>query len=159
ARVHLALLQPAALVDLEQQLAGVQVDRLVLLVVVLQAEGVPFVDVNQLADVAIGLRPVELVAPRFLHARDVSAHEVTPLISVSRPSAASSTRSISSTVASCSTRRPSARSSSMRSSDKTCFATGIAPGVMLNSARPSPTSSVRIAGSEAISPHSDTGIR
>src|SRR5436305_1986746 len=98
--MHLALLQPAPLVDLEQQLPRVQVDRLVLEVVILQAERVAGVHVNQLADVAIGLRPVELVAPRLFDARDVTAHEVTPLISVSRPSAASSTRSMSSIVAS-----------------------------------------------------------
>ena len=36
---------------------------------------------------------------------------------------------------------------------------GIAPGVMLNSVSPRPTSSVSSAGSDAISPQSDTGMR
>ena len=61
-----------ALLDLEQQLARVQVDRLVLQVVVLQAQRVAGVDVDQLADVPIGLRPVQLVAPRLLHSRHIS---------------------------------------------------------------------------------------
>src|SRR5713101_1612014 len=158
ARLHLTLLQASALVDLEEQPARVQVDRLVLHVVILQAQRVARVDVNQLADVPLGLCPMELVAPGFFHARDL-AHDVTPLMSVSRPSAASSTRSMSSTVASFRTRRAIARSSSCRSSPRTCLATGIAPGVMLNSVRPSPTSSVSSAGSDAISPQSETGIR
>jgi hypothetical protein len=34
--------------------------------VVLEAERVTGVDVNELADVAVGLGPVQLVAPRFL---------------------------------------------------------------------------------------------
>ena len=37
-------------------------------------------------------------------------------------------------------------------------AIGSAPGVMLNSVRPQPISSRRISGSEAISPHTDTGM-
>ncbi len=36
---------------------------------------------------------------------------------------------------------------------------GIAPGVMLNSVRPRPINSPTSAGSDAISPHSDTGMR
>ena len=42
----------AVFLDLEQQLARLQVDRLVLEVVVLQAERVAGIHVNQLADVA-----------------------------------------------------------------------------------------------------------
>src|SRR5262249_48196449 len=161
ARLHLALLEPFAfaLVDLEQHQPRMQVDRLVLQVVILEAERVAGVDVNQLAHVALGLGPVQLVAPGLLYSRDVAGHDVTPLMSVSRPRAASRTRSMSSIVASLSTRRASSRSSSFRSSESTCLATGIAPGVMLNSVRPRPTSSVSSAGSDAISPQSDSGIR
>src|SRR5919204_5269317 len=54
-----------------------QVDRLVLLIVVLQAQRVSRVDMNQLAYVPIGLGPVELVAPRLLHTSDI-AHGVLP---------------------------------------------------------------------------------
>src|SRR5262249_20799595 len=126
-----ALSQLAAFFDLEEQPAAVEKDRLVLEVVVLQAERVAFVDVNQLADVAVGLRPVELVAPRFLHAWNLAAHDVTPLVSL--PMAATSSRSISSMVDSRRMRRASARSSSLRVSCSTCLATGMAPGVMLNS--------------------------
>ena len=68
---HLALRQRAVHVDLEQHLARPEEDRLVLLIVVLQAEGVALVDVNQLADVPVRLRPVQLVAPRLLHSRHV----------------------------------------------------------------------------------------
>ena len=60
--------------DLEQHPAGPEEDRLVLLVVVLQAEGVPGVDVNQLADVPVGLRPVQLVAPRLVHSCHLFRH-------------------------------------------------------------------------------------
>ena len=160
-----------AFLNLEEQPARVQVDRLVLQVVILEAEGVAGVDVNQLADVAIRLRPVQLVAPRLLDTRNV-ASTVSPVHgrepepswrdsdSLDRrcwPSAASSSCSISSTVASRRTRRASARRSSLRTSDRTCFATPMAPGVMLNSVSPRPTSSVSSAGSDAISPQSDTG--
>ena len=62
----------AALLNLEQQLPGVQVDRLVLQVVILEAERVAGVHVNQLAHVPIRLRPVQLVAPRLLDARHIS---------------------------------------------------------------------------------------
>src|SRR5215831_10321361 len=93
-----------------------QVDRLILEVVELQAEGVAFRDVNQLSHITIGLRPMELIAPRFLDARYIAHDDVTPpLIRPARPSepaAAASSRSISSMVASRSTRRASARSSS-----------------------------------------------
>ena len=53
---------------LEQHLARPHEDRLVLLVVVLQAEGVALVDVDLLADVAIGACPPHFVSPRFLDA-------------------------------------------------------------------------------------------
>ena len=79
---HLALHKALAFLNLEQQLAGVQVDRFVLHVVVLKAERVAGVHVNQLADIALGLGPVQLVAPGLLDATDlarsVCGHLVTP---------------------------------------------------------------------------------
>ena len=68
------LTSSSAFLDLEQHPSGPEEDRLVLLVVVLQAERVAGVDVNQLADVAIGLRPVQLVAPRLVHSCHVLCH-------------------------------------------------------------------------------------
>src|SRR4051812_15976257 len=138
ARQHLPPGQLAGDLDFEQQLPGLQEDRLVLQVVVLEAQRVPFVDVNELADVPVRFRPVELVAPRFFHARNL-AHDVTPpvvLIVPSLPMAVISSRSMSSMAARRSTRRATARRSSRRSSRSTCFATGMAPGVMLNSVSP-----------------------
>src|SRR5262249_35409964 len=157
---HLAARELAVFLDLEQQLARVQVDRLILQVVVLEAERVPLGDVNQLPDVAIGLRPVQLVAPGLLDARNIHAHGWDPHSGelAGWPIAASSSRSISSMVDRRRMRRASAWRSSLRTSRSTCLATGIAPGVMLKSVRPRPTSSGRSAGSDAISPHSDTGI-
>ncbi len=70
-RRDLVFHQLAVLLDLEQELARQQHDRLVLLVVVLKAERVALVDVDDLADVAVGLRPVQLVAPRFVDARNL----------------------------------------------------------------------------------------
>jgi hypothetical protein len=78
ARAHLAPHQRLAFLNLEQQQAGLQVDRLVLQVVVLQAQRMAGVHVNELADVPVGLRPVQLVSPRLLDARHFSAHYVTP---------------------------------------------------------------------------------
>ncbi len=64
---HLALHQLVAFLDLEEHAAFPEEDRLVLLVVILQAQRMTGVDVNELADVAVGLRPVQLVAPRLLY--------------------------------------------------------------------------------------------
>src|SRR5438445_511768 len=75
AGLHLALLQLAVLLNLEQQPAGVQVNRLVLHVVVLQAQRVSRVDVNQLAHIPIGLVSLEIVPPRFLNTSDLG-HDV-----------------------------------------------------------------------------------
>src|SRR5688500_19263729 len=72
AGAELDLLEPVAAVDLVQQLARPHHHRFVLAVVVLQAEGVALVDVQDLADVAFGLRPVQLVAPGLLDARDLT---------------------------------------------------------------------------------------
>src|SRR5262245_14732948 len=156
AGAELELLELAVFLNLEEQLPAVDEDRFVLQVVILQAERVPFVDVNQLADIPIGLRPVELVAPRLLDARDLATQDVTPFASL--PMVATSSRSISSMVDRRRTRRASARNSSLRTSCKTCLATPIAPGVMLKAVRPRPTSNVSSAGSDAISPQSDTGM-
>src|SRR6476646_10288535 len=71
ARRHFMLLQLAVLLNREEQLARPQEDRLVLLVVVLQAQGVALVDVDDLADVAVGLRPVDLVTPGLFDARNL----------------------------------------------------------------------------------------
>ena len=53
---------------LEQDAARPHEDRLILLVVVLQAEGVTLVDVDLLADIAVGAGPPQLVSPWFLDA-------------------------------------------------------------------------------------------
>jgi hypothetical protein len=55
-------------IALEQDPAGPDEDRLVLLVVVLQAQRVALVDVDLLADVAIGAGPPHFIAPRFFDA-------------------------------------------------------------------------------------------
>src|SRR5262245_24977608 len=47
-----------------------QVDRFIFEVVVLQAERMTGVHMNQLADVAFRLRPMQLVAPWFFNSRD-----------------------------------------------------------------------------------------
>src|SRR5207248_2615747 len=61
------------------QLAGEQVHRLVLPLVVLHGERVAGVDVQDLARVAVGLRPDDLVAPRLRHhtGLDATAHHTT----------------------------------------------------------------------------------
>src|SRR5579864_7495293 len=51
-----------------------QVDRLVFQVVILETQGVTGVHVDQLAHVAVGLRPVQLVPPRLVDTRDLGAH-------------------------------------------------------------------------------------
>src|SRR5436309_8883648 len=99
ARQHLAFPQRTSLLDLEHQLARVEVNRLVLVVVVLQAQRVPGVHVNQLADVPIGLRPVKLVTPGLLDACHVTAHKWL-LVMSDLLTTDSSSRSISSMVGS-----------------------------------------------------------
>jgi hypothetical protein len=66
--------EPPLDLDLVQQASARQVDRLVLHVVVLEAEGVSGVDVQDLPHVPVRLRPVDLVAPRLLDAD----HRVVP---------------------------------------------------------------------------------
>src|SRR5207248_4115248 len=63
-------------VPLEPQddLSRQHVDRLVLLIVVLQRQHVPRLDVQDLADVAVGARPDQLVAPGLGDAVGKVAH-------------------------------------------------------------------------------------
>src|SRR5882724_151947 len=72
---HGPLDQRIALLDAEDDLAREHVDRFVLLVVVLHRQDVSRLDVQDLADVAVGPRPDQLVAPRFLHAVREGSHE------------------------------------------------------------------------------------
>src|SRR5688572_11522418 len=76
------------------------VDGLVLLVVVLQAQGVPGLDVQNLADVLLGLGPMELVSPRLVHTcHGCLGHSVVTVVGIpARPNASSRHCSISSTV-------------------------------------------------------------
>src|SRR5205809_5771197 len=60
---HGALDQRIALLDAQDDLAREHVDRFVLLVVVLQRQDVSGLDVEDLADVAVGSGPDQLVAP------------------------------------------------------------------------------------------------
>src|SRR5687767_5162547 len=59
--------EPVAVPRAEDELAGEDMHRLVLPVVVLEAEDVPRLHVQHLADIAVGAGPDELVAPRLLH--------------------------------------------------------------------------------------------
>src|SRR6266542_3698854 len=65
---HEAFDQRVALLDPQHDLARQHVDRLVLPVVVLEGQDVPRLDVEDLPDVAVGLRPNQLMPPRLLHA-------------------------------------------------------------------------------------------
>src|SRR5437016_13418756 len=76
AGTHFASSERAVLIDLEKQLAGPEIDRLVLDVVVLQAQGVALIDMNDLADVPVGFCPVQLVTPRFVDASNGIRHDV-----------------------------------------------------------------------------------
>src|SRR5258707_10568630 len=77
ARLHLDLAQLAVLVlgpRLEEEAAGLQHDRLVLYAVVLEGQALALAQVQELADVAIGARPPELVTPRLLDALRTLRH-------------------------------------------------------------------------------------
>jgi hypothetical protein len=50
----------------KHDLTSEQEDRLIFALVILEAQQVARLDVQNLADVAIGLRPNELMTPRFL---------------------------------------------------------------------------------------------
>jgi hypothetical protein len=69
AGLHLDLAQLAADVlgaRLEEEAARLQHDRLVLHAVVLEGQALALAQVQELADVAIGARPPQLVTPRLL---------------------------------------------------------------------------------------------
>src|SRR5262249_55149539 len=78
--LHLAGLELAVLLNFEEELSRLQVDGLVLHVVVLEAQRVPGVDVDDLPHVAIGLRPMQLVAPRLFHSSYLAAHGCAPFL-------------------------------------------------------------------------------
>ena len=170
--LHLALDQRVAFADLEQQPPRPEEDRFVLLVVILKAEGVAGVDVNQLADVPIGLRPVQLVAPRLLHSSSLHPPHITPpfalfdaaslaQLSFAPARLRRSRRApfrLRPAVPARSARAAAARASAARRPRMTRLASGIAVGAMLNSRSPSPTSSVSSTGSAAISPQTATGM-
>src|SRR5437667_233014 len=65
---HAPLDQGIALLDAQDDLPREYVDRLVLLVVVLERQHVPGLDMKDLADVAVGPGPAYLVTPRLVHA-------------------------------------------------------------------------------------------
>src|SRR5688572_1752200 len=163
ARFHLALHQFVPFLDLEQHTPGPQEDGLVLLVVVLQAQRMAGLDVNQLADVPVRLRPVQLVSPGFLYAcRFMHALSFCCLYSVfwtrsslSRRDSMNSVNSFSTSlaVAARSAFAATRAASATRNSLSACLATGMALGAMLNSRSPRPTSKPRSTGSAAISPH------
>src|SRR5467141_1910802 len=73
---HGPLDQRIALLDAEDDLAREHVDRFVLLVVVLQRQDVSRLDVQDLADIAVGPRPDQLVAPRLVDAIGEVGHEI-----------------------------------------------------------------------------------
>src|SRR5688500_10524046 len=163
-RLHLALHQFVPFLDLEQHASGPEEDRLVFLVVVLKAERVALVDVNELADVAVGLRPVQLVSPGFLYAGRFVQRTLSPLnrwgatiIYFAGARTSASSRSTASADGARSARAAACAASLARSSRSTCFASGIAVGAMLNSRSPRPTSSASSTGSAAISPQ--TAVR
>src|SRR5687767_10965216 len=164
ARLHLALDELVPFLDLEEHAPGPEEDRLVLLVVVLQTERVAGVHVNELADVALRLRPMQLVSPGLLHTRHVVRHAFSsqrPCSSLSGSLARNpvSTVSTSADVFERSARRATRLASAARSPRSTCLASASAVGAMLNSVRPSPTSRARSTGSAAISPQTATGTR
>src|SRR2546429_6977351 len=72
---HGPLDQRVALLDAQDDLAREHVDRFVLLVVVLQRQDVSRLDVEDLADVAVGSGPDQLVAPGLLYAVGEVDHE------------------------------------------------------------------------------------
>src|SRR6266516_5637534 len=76
---HGLLDQRIALLDAQDDLAREHVDRFVLLVVVLQGQDVSGLDVEDLADVAVGSGPDQLVTPRLLYTvRQVSHFPLPP---------------------------------------------------------------------------------
>src|SRR5215831_20418659 len=76
---HLPLRKLPVDLDLEEQPAGLQEDRLVLQIVILEAERVAGLHVDQFADVSVRFGPVKLVSPGFVHTRNLTGHNITPL--------------------------------------------------------------------------------
>src|SRR2546426_6841304 len=72
---HGPLDERIAPLDAEDDLAREHIDRFVLLVVVLQRQDVSRLDVQDLADVAVGPRPDQLVAPGLFDAIREGGHE------------------------------------------------------------------------------------
>src|SRR5262245_3427855 len=66
--------QRLALLDAQDNFARQHVDRLVLLVVILQRQHLAGLDVQDLADVLVGLRPDDLVAPGLVDPIRYTAH-------------------------------------------------------------------------------------
>src|SRR5213592_4203208 len=75
---HGPLDQRIALLDAQDDLAREHIDRFVLLVVVLQRQDVSGLDVEDLADVAVGSGPDQLVAPGLFDAIRQLAHTPSP---------------------------------------------------------------------------------
>src|SRR5207245_1661002 len=75
---HGPLDQRIALLDAQDDLAREHVDRFVLLVVVLQRQDMSGLDVEDLADVAVGSGPDQLVAPWLVDAIRQLAHAPSP---------------------------------------------------------------------------------
>ena len=128
-----------------------QEDRLVLEVVVLQAQGVALVDVDDLAHVAIGLRPVELVAPGLLDSRRPRslarpfAHDsraadpcARRLDAWRRPSARAAASHVVGRSRAQRAARGIARPDALSSAARPRLTIGIAAGVMLNDRKPKP---------------------
>src|SRR6266571_1026755 len=65
-RARAPLDQRLAVLDPQDDLAGENVDRLILLIVILQREHVARLDLQDLADVLVGFRPDKLVSPGLL---------------------------------------------------------------------------------------------
>src|SRR5207302_292957 len=80
------------LAGLEPDGAGEHVQRLVLALVVLQAQGMPLADVEDLPHVTIGPRPDELVSPGLFDADGLDRRHVSGSASRLRPCAARAPR-------------------------------------------------------------------
>src|SRR4029434_7598143 len=158
ARVHFELLQLTVDLDLVQKFAGMEIDRLFLPVVILQAQRMACVDVKDLADISLRLRPMKLVPPGLLHSRDDVVHSYPSLLTTFFAISVPKYFSISSTVPKVSTRAATRTICRTLVSLITRRAMGIAPGVMLNSRSPQPINSFRSSGSDAISPQTETGM-
>src|SRR3954453_10612183 len=126
------------------------------------------VDMNDLADVSLGFRPVQLEAPRLVDPRylfrhafsllNIAPHYVRGPTFVRDDRNSPSSFSTSVAVRARRVRAATRVASAALNPRSACFASGTAVGAMLNSVSPRPTRSVSTIGSAAISPHTDTGI-